>query len=226
MSQDKTKEIIILSECEGYKYKVGLEIYKTYTKDSYFNNKDIDENDPRTIHPTTDKDINGKNYKIHFFDIQDRYWPATSNICRHCDGAIFAMDLDQDKKPEGEKEIIEESSESKKEEETDNRVEFVNEWLSNLDDLDKEDMSKIIVGVSKSSNDSIIDSKWKKLTELADEKKIDYHRVNIIGKNAANEINEVFNILVRKITGDTGGPTQRNKVDEEVEEYLDKYKLF
>ena len=57
-------------------------------------------------------------------------------------------------------------------------------------------------------------------------KKIDYHRVNIIGKNAANEINEVFNILVRKITGDTGGPTQRNKVDEEVEEYLDKYKLF
>ena len=88
------------------------------------------------------------------------------------------MDLDQDKKPEGEKEIIEESSESKKEEK-DNRVDFVNEWLSNLDDLDKEDMSKIIVGVSKSSNDSIIDSKWKKLTELADEKKIDY-QINIL----------------------------------------------
>ena len=98
MSQEnKTKEIIILSDCEGKSYKVGLEIYKKYTKDEYFNSKDLDENDPRTIHPTYEKEINGEKFKIHFFDIQDRFWPGIANVCRHCDGALFAIDLDSDK---------------------------------------------------------------------------------------------------------------------------------
>ena len=234
MSQEnKTKEIIILSDCEDQPYKVGLEIYKKYTKDEHFNSKDLDENDPRTIHPTTEKQIINTNCKIHFFDIQDRYWPAISNICRHCDGAIFAMDLDNDKKDQdneqkeqNENELKEVSSENKKEEEEDCRVEFINEWLVNLDDLDKEDMSKIIVGVTKSQNDSNVNNKSKILSELADEKKIDYKRIDISGQSADKEIGDAFDTLVKKMTGDTGSNSQRGKVDEDLEEILDKYKNF
>lgn len=234
MSQEnKTKEIIILSDCEDQPYKVGLEIYKKYTKDEHFNSKDLDENDPRTIHPTTEKQIINTNCKIHFFDIQDRYWPAISNICRHCDGAIFAMDLDNDKKDQdneqkeqNENELKEVSSENKKEEEEDCRVEFINEWLVNLDDLDKEDMSKIIVGVTKSPNDSNVNNKSKILSVLADEKKIDYQLVHINGQSADKEIGDAFDTLVKKMTGDTGSNSQRGKVDEDLEEILDKYKNF
>ena len=235
MSQEnKTKEIIILSDCEDQPYKVGLEIYKKYTKDEHFNSKDLDENDPRTIHPTTEKQIINTNCKIHFFDIQDRYWPAISNICRHCDGAIFAMDLDNDKKDQdneqkeqNENELKEVSSENKKEEEEEDcRVEFINEWLVNLDDLDKEDMSKIIVGVTKSPNDSNVNNKSKILSDLADEKKIDYQMIPIGKKDAEKKIEEAFVTLVKKITGDTGSNSQRGKVDEDLEEILDKYKNF
>ena len=234
MSQEnKTKEIIILSDCEDQPYKVGLEIYKKYTKDEHFNSKDLDENDPRTIHPTTEKQIINTNCKIHFFDIQDRYWPAISNICRHCDGAIFAMDLDNDKKDQdneqkeqNENELKEVSSENKKEEEEDCRVEFINEWLVNLDDLDKEDMSKIIVGVTKSPNDSNVNNKSKILSDLADEKKIGYQLIHINGQSADKEIGDAFVTLVKKITGDTGSNSQRGKVDEDLEEILDKYKNF
>ena len=235
MSQEnKTKEIIILSDCEDQPYKVGLEIYKKYTKDEHFNSKDLDENDPRTIHPTTEKQIINTNCKIHFFDIQDRYWPAISNICRHCDGAIFAMDLDNDKKDQdneqkeqNENELKEVSSENKKEEEEEDcRVEFINEWLVNLDDLDKEDMSKIIVGVTKSPNDSNVNNKSKILSDLADEKKIGYQLVHIRGQSADKEIGDAFDTLVKKMTGDTGSNSQRGKVDEDLEEILDKYKNF
>ena len=225
MSQDnKMKEIIILSDCEGNKYKVGLELYKKYTKDEHFNKPDLDENDPLTIHPTNEKEINGNKYKIHFFDIQDRYWPAISNICRHCDGAIFAMDLDNDKKDKDEIELKEVSSGDKEEE--DIRVEFINEWLVNLDDLDKEDMSKIIIGISKSPNDININNKSKMLSELADEKKIDYRMFNIEVNDAEKNINEAFVTLVKKITGDTSSSNRGEKCDEELEEILDKYKNF
>ena len=71
---NKNYEIIILSDCSK-EYKVVLELYKEYTKDEYFNKK-----------KERISDKNNK-FKIHFFDIQDRYWPAISNICKHCDGA-------------------------------------------------------------------------------------------------------------------------------------------
>ena len=47
---NKNYEIIILSDCSK-EYKVGLELYKEYTKDEYFNKKkeEFDEYDPRTI---------------------------------------------------------------------------------------------------------------------------------------------------------------------------------
>ena len=109
MSQNKIPEIVILSECSK-EYKVGFELYKAYTGDTNFES-------PRDIHPTKNMTIGGKEYKIHFFAIQDSYWPAISNICRYCDGAVFAIDI-EDYTQEG-------------------GVEFIKEWLINLDDLDK-----------------------------------------------------------------------------------------
>ena len=59
---NKNYEIIILSDCSG-EYKVGLELYKEYTKDEYFNKKkeEFDDYDPRLIHPT--KEVTEKNNK-------------------------------------------------------------------------------------------------------------------------------------------------------------------
>ena len=229
MSQEhKTKEIIILSECEGKSYKVGLELYKKFTKDEHFNSKDLDENDPRTIHPTFEKQINGQNFKIHFFDIQDRYWPAISNVLRHCDGALFALDLDSNKDnnevkgetPSGETPNGETPKEDPKEEEEDSRN-FINEWLVNLDDLDKEDINKVIVGVTNSSNTFGVDERWK---ELGDEKNIECFRVNLAG--GINEIEKAFISLAKKMTDDNVRGNEKLKEDAELEEYLDIYKNF
>ena len=233
MSQEhKTKEIIILSESEGKSYKVGLELYKKFTKDEHFNSKDLDENDPRTIHPTQEKQINGQNFKIHFFDIQDRYWPAISNVLRHCDGALFAIDLDSNKDnnevkgetPSGETPNGETPKEEPKEEEEDSRIDFINEWLVNLDDLDKEDINKVIVGVTNSSNTFGVDERWKMIIELGDEKNIECFRVNLAG--GINEIEKAFISLAKKMTDDNVRGNEKLKEDTELEEYLDIYKNF
>ena len=157
---NKNYEIIILSECSK-EYKVGLELYKEYTKDEYFNKKkeEFDEYDPRTIHPTKEVSEKNNKFKIHFFDIQDRYWPAISNICKHCDGAIFAVDLDNYTAEAGE--------------------EFVNEWLVNLDDLDKNEMAMIIIGVTKSADNSQSEEGYNKLNDIANDKKIEIRRLEL-----------------------------------------------
>ena len=148
MADKKINEVIILSYCEK-EYKVGLEVYKEYTQDEYFKDKkkeDLDEYDPRTVHPTKEMQIGSGTFKIHFFDIQDRYWPAISNICKHCDGAVIVIDLDDYTLEGGE--------------------EFVNEWLVNLDDLDKDDMPKIIIGVNKSNESTLPKSKLASFSDI------------------------------------------------------------
>ena len=279
MSQEnKTKEIIILSDCEGKSYKVGLELYKKYTKDEYFNSKDLDENDPRTIHPTYEKDINGKRFKIHFFDIQDRFWPGIANVCRHCDGALFAIDLDGDKDinkvkgetstgetpknetPSGETPKNETPGETPKNEtpgetpknetpgetpknetpgeapketygalkydEEDSRIEFINEWLVNLDDLDKEDINKVIVGMTNSKNAFDVDDIWIQINTLADEKNIDSFKVNLSSSKNESEIAQAFQFLAKKIINDNVRENEKPTEDEELAEYLDIYKDF
>ena len=200
---NKNYEIIILSECSK-EYKVGLELYKEYTKDEYFNKKkeEFDEYDPRTIHPT--KEISEKNnkFKIHFFDIQDRYWPAISNICKHCDGAIFAVDLDNYTAEAGE--------------------EFVNEWLVNLDDLDKNEMAMIIIGVTKSADNSQSEEGYNKLNDIANDKKIEIRRLDLKNEKA---LKDAFSTLFNQISKD-GTDNNIKREDDDIEEILDKYKIF
>ena len=204
MSDKRTYEIIILSDC-SQEYKVGLELYKAYTKDEYFVNKkkeELDEYDPRTIHPT--KEITEKNttFKIHFFDIQDRYWPAISNICKHCDGAIFAVDLDNYTAEAGE--------------------EFVNEWLVNLDDLDKNEMAMIIIGVTKSADNSQSEEGYNKLNDIANDKKIEIRRLDLKNEKA---LKDAFSTLFNQISKD-GTDNNIKREDDDIEEILDKYKIF
>ena len=200
---NKNYEIIILSDCSG-EYKVGLELYKEYTKDEYFNKKkeEFDEYDPRLIHPT--KEVTEKNNKftIHFFDIQDRYWPAISNICKHCDGAIFAVDLDNYTAEAGE--------------------EFVNEWLVNLDDLDKNEMAMIIIGVTKSADNSQSEEGYNKLNDIANDKKIEIRRLDLKNEKA---LKDAFSTLFNQISKD-GTDNNIKREDDDIEEILDKYKIF
>ena len=200
---NKNYEIIILSECSK-EYKVGLELYKEYTKDEYFNKKkeEFDEYDPRTIHPTKEVSEKNNKFKIHFFDIQDRYWPAISNICKHCDGAIFAVDLDNYTAEAGE--------------------EFVNEWLVNLDDLDKNEMAMIIIGVTKSADNSQSEEGWNKLNDIANDKKIEIRRLDLKNEKA---LKDAFSTLFNQISKD-GTDNNIAKEDSDIEEVLDKYKLF
>ena len=200
---NKNYEIIILSECSK-EYKVGLELYKEYTKDEYFNKKkeEFDEYDPRTIHPTKEVSEKNNKFKIHFFDIQDRYWPAISNICKHCDGAIFAVDLDNYTAEAGE--------------------EFVNEWLVNLDDLDKNEMAMIIIGVTKSADNSQSEEGWNKLNDIANDKKIEIRRLVLKNEKA---LKDAFSTLFNQISKD-GTDNNIKREDDDIEEILDKYKIF
>ena len=200
---NKNYEIIILSDCSK-EYKVGLELYKEYTKDEYFNKKkeEFDEYDPRTIHPTKEVSEKNNKFKIHFFDIQDRYWPAISNICKHCDGAIFAVDLDNYTAEAGE--------------------EFVNEWLVNLDDLDKNEMAMIIIGVTKSADNSQSEEGWNKLNDIANDKKIEIRRLDLKNEKA---LKDAFSTLFNQISKD-GTDNNIKSEDDDIEEILDKYKIF
>ena len=200
---NKNYEIIILSECSK-EYKVGLELYKENTKDEYFNKKkeEFDEYDPRTIHPTKEVSEKNNKFKIHFFDIQDRYWPAISNICKHCDGAIFAVDLDNYTAEAGE--------------------EFVNEWLVNLDDLDKNEMAMIIIGVTKSADNSQSEEGYNKLNDIASDKKIEIRRLDLKNEKA---LKDAFSTLFNQISKD-GTDNNIKREDNDIEEILDKYKIF
>ena len=200
---NKNYEIIILSDCSK-EYKVGLELYKEYTKDEYFNKKkeEFDEYDPRTIHPTKEVSEKNNKFKIHFFDIQDRYWPAISNICKHCDGAIFAVDLDNYTAEAGE--------------------EFVNEWLVNLDDLDKNEMAMIIIGVTKSADNSQSEEGYNKLNDIANDKKIEIRRLDLKNEKA---LKDAFSTLFNQISKD-GTDNNIKREDDDIEEILDKYKIF
>ena len=200
---NKNYEIIILSECSK-EYKVGLELYKEYTKDEYFNKKkeEFDEYDPRTIHPTKEVSEKNNKFRIHFFDILDRYWPAISNICKHCDGAIFAVDLDNYTAEAGE--------------------EFVNEWLVNLDDLDKNEMAMIIIGVTKSADNSQSEEGYNKLNDIANDKKIEIRRLDLKNEKA---LKDAFSTLFNQISKD-GTDNNIKREDDDIEEILDKYKIF
>ena len=200
---NKNYEIIILSDCSG-EYKVGLELYKEYTKDEYFNKKkeEFDEYDPRTIHPTKEVSEKNNKFKIHFFDIQDRYWPAISNICKHSDGAIFAVDLDNYTTETGE--------------------DFVNEWLVNLDDLDKNEMAMIIIGVTKSADNSQSEEGYNKLNDIANDKKIEIRRLDLKNEKA---LKDAFSTLFNQISKD-GTDNNIKREDDDIEEILDKYKIF
>jgi len=204
MADKKINEVIILSYCEK-EYKVGLEVYKEYTQDEYFKDKkkeDLDEYDPRTVHPTKEMQIGSGTFKIHFFDIQDRYWPAISNICKHSDGAIFAVDLDN-YTDEGGKD-------------------FVDEWLVNLDDLDKNEMAMIILGITKSVGDKKNEKGWRKIDEIASQKKIEMRQIDIKDEKA---LKGAFSTIFNEICKD-GTDNNIKREDADIEEILDKYKLF
>ena len=166
-NNNKPKEIVILSYCEKPK-KVGFDLYKCYA-----NKQDKDfEDEFSKIHPMKDIEVNKKKIKIQFIEIKDCYWPAIKNICINSEGVIFAIDMDDDSKKGGS--------------------EFIEEWLINLDDLDKYDIKKVVVGIIPSddqTNKTKIDAKKIEINKICEDNKIeDVYYGKIINNNGEVKI--------------------------------------
>ena len=204
------KEIVILSYCEKPK-KVGFDLYKCYA-----NKQDKDfEDEFSKIHPTKDIEVNNKKIKIQFIEIKDCYWPAIKNICTNSEGVIFAIDMDDDSKEGGS--------------------EFIEEWLINLDDLDKYDIKKVVVGIIPSddqTNKAKIDAKKIEINKICEDNKIeDVYYGKIINNNGDDEIKAALNKIVELVykSDDSKDGAVGKKTDDdedELDEYLNKYKDF
>ena len=209
-NNNKLKEIVILSYCEKPK-KVGFDLYKCYA-----NKQDKDfEDEFSKIHPTKDIEVNNKKIKIQFIEIKDCYWPAIKNICTNSEGVIFAIDMDDDSKEGGS--------------------EFIEEWLINLDDLDKYDIKKVVVGIIPSddqTNKTKIDAKKIEINKICEDNKIeDVYYGKIINNNGDDEIKAALNKIVELVykSDDSKDGAVGKKTDDdedELDEYLNKYKDF
>jgi len=209
-NNNKLKEIVILSYCEKPK-KVGFDLYKCYA-----NKQDKDfEDEFSKIHPTKDIEVNNKKIKIQFIEIKDCYWPAIKNICNNSEGVIFAIDMDDDSKEGGS--------------------EFIEEWLINLDDLDKYDIKKVVVGIiplDDQTNKTKIDAKKIEINKICEDNKIeDVYYGKIINNNGDDEIKAALNKIVELVykSDDSKDGAVGKKTDDdedELDEYLNKYKDF
>ena len=209
-NNNKLKEIVILSYCEKPK-KVGFDLYKCYA-----NKQDKDfEDEFSKIHPTKDTEINNKKIRIQFIEIKDCYWPAIKNICTNSEGVIFAIDMDDDSKEGGS--------------------EFIEEWLINLDDLDKYDIKKVVVGIiplDDQTNKTKIDAKKIEINKICEDNKIeDVYYGKIINNNGDDEIKAALNKIVELVykSDDSKDGAVGKKTDDdedELDEYLNKYKDF
>ena len=207
---DKGKEIVILSYCEKPK-KVGFDLYKCYA-----NKQDKDfEDEFSKIHPMKDFEVNNKKIRIQFIEIKDCYWPAIKNICTNSEGVIFAIDMDDDSKEGGS--------------------EFIEEWLINLDDLDKYDIKKVVVGIiplDDQTNKTKIDAKKIEINKICEDNKIeDVYYGKIINNNGDDEIKAALNKIVELVykSDDSKDGAVGKKTDDdedELDEYLNKYKDF
>ena len=209
-NNNKLKEIVILSYCEKPK-KVGFDLYKCYA-----NKQDKDfEDEFSKIHPTKDTEVNNKKIRIQFIEIKDCYWPAIKNICTNSEGVIFAIDMDDDSKEGGS--------------------EFIEEWLINLDDLDKYDIKKVVVGIiplDDQTNKTKIDAKKIEINKICEDNKIeDVYYGKIINNNGDDEIKAALNKIVELVykSDDSKDGAVGKKTDDdedELDEYLNKYKDF
>ena len=207
---NKFKEIVILSYCEKPK-KVGFDLYKCYA-----NKQDKDfEDEFSKIHPMKDIEVNNKKIKIQFIEIKDCYWPAIKNICTNSEGVIFAIDMDDGSKEGGS--------------------EFIEEWLINLDDLDKYDIKKVVVGIiplDDQTNKTKIDAKKIEINKICEDNKIeDVYYGKIINNNGDDEIKAALNKIVELVykSDDSKDGAVGKKTDDdedELDEYLNKYKDF
>ena len=209
-NNNKQKEIVILSYCEKPK-KVGFDLYKCYA-----NKQDKDfEDEFSKIHPMKDIEVNNKKIRIQFIEIKDCYWPAIKNICNNSEGVIFAIDMDDDSKEGGS--------------------EFIEEWLINLDDLDKYDIKKVVVGIiplDDQTNKTKIDAKKIEINKICEDNKIeDVYYGKIINNNGDDEIKAALNKIVELVykSDDSKDGAVGKKTDDdedELDEYLNKYKDF
>ena len=209
-NNNKHKEIVILSYCEKPK-KVGFDLYKCYA-----NKQDKDfEDEFSKIHPMKDFEVNNKKIRIQFIEIKDCYWPAIKNICTNSEGVIFAIDMDDDSKEGGS--------------------EFIEEWLINLDDLDKYDIKKVVVGIiplDDQTNKTKIDAKKIEINKICEDNKIeDVYYGKIINNNGDDEIKAALNKIVELVykSDDSKDGAVGKKTDDdedELDEYLNKYKDF
>ena len=207
---NKLKEIVILSYCEKPK-KVGFDLYECYA-----NKQDKDfEDEFSKIHPMKDIEVNNKKIRIQFIEIKDCYWPAIKNICTNSEGVIFAIDMDDDSKEGGS--------------------EFIEEWLINLDDLDKYDIKKVVVGIiplDDQTNKTKIDAKKIEINKICEDNKIeDVYYGKIINNNGDDEIKAALNKIVELVykSDDSKDGAVGKKTDDdedELDEYLNKYKDF
>ena len=167
------------------------------------------------IHPMKDIEVNNKKIRIQFIEIKDCYWPAIKNICTNSEGVIFAIDMDDDSKEGGS--------------------EFIEEWLINLDDLDKYDIKKVVVGIiplDDQTNKTKIDAKKIEINKICEDNKIeDVYYGKIINNNGDDEIKAALNKIVELVykSDDSKDGAVGKKTDDdedELDEYLNKYKDF
>ena len=192
---------------EKIKWTYGLRLFQIFTKA-----KDEDlKGELNSIHPT--KLIEKTNFKIHYFDIQDKYWPAISNIIRHCKGILFAIQIDDYDEDKG--------------------LEFVREWMINLEEIyfdekdkksDREDFKKVLIGVFKDEN-KVLKETRDKIVDYCQYKNMKFYWGKIGDNTDSGEINEAFEGLFELVDKNYKKEDNKNNEDDD-DEYDEKLKMY
>ena len=200
---ESQKEDESKKEEEKIKYTYGLRLYQQYTK-----SKDEEfKGQLNLIHPT--KVVKDK-FKIHYFDIEDKYWPAINNIIRHCEGILFAIKIDNYDEDRG--------------------LEFVREWMINLDDIyedekdkdkNKKDFYKVLIGVFEDENNVLKETR-DKIIDYCEHCGIKYYWGKIGDNNDSGEINEAFDGLFDLIED----KKKKEENDNDIDEYDEKLNIY
>ena len=80
----------------------------------------------------------------------------------------------------------------------------------------------IIIGVTKSADNSQSEEGWNKLNDIANDKKIEIRRLDLKNEKA---LKDAFSTLFNQISKD-GSDNNIKREDDDIEEILDKYKIF
>ena len=80
----------------------------------------------------------------------------------------------------------------------------------------------IIIGVTKSIDNYKFEEGWNKLNDIGNDKKIEKRKIDLKNEKA---LKDAFSALFNQISKD-GTDNNIKKEDDDIEEILDKYKMF